>query len=103
MWADFRTAPDRHFYIKEIARLHDGRFVVPMKWLSKLELDSTTEETYADVHFVEQDPHGYHIVHTETVERIQAKDFAVNYPELQRQGLEFRFDGEYLPKWQIRG
>ncbi|KAI0819958.1 hypothetical protein BC628DRAFT_1423282 [Trametes gibbosa] len=34
MWAEWRKAPHRHFYIKEIARLQDGQFVIPLKWIT---------------------------------------------------------------------
>lgn len=33
MWADFKKAPYHHYYIKEIAMLDDGSFVVPIKWI----------------------------------------------------------------------
>ena len=33
IWADFKKTPYRHFYIKEVARLDDGTFVIPMKWV----------------------------------------------------------------------
>jgi hypothetical protein len=33
MWADWKNASHRHFYIKEVARLVNGEFVVPVRWL----------------------------------------------------------------------
>ncbi len=34
MWADFRNALQWHFYIKELAQLQDGQFVIPLRWLT---------------------------------------------------------------------
>lgn len=54
MWADFDNAPHQHFYIKEVAELTDGTFVVPMKWICVLE---DGREVYcADVHRVHINP-----------------------------------------------
>jgi hypothetical protein len=33
MWADWQRSPNRHFYIDEIARLRDGRYLVPRRWV----------------------------------------------------------------------
>ena len=33
MWADWRCSPDRHFYINEVARTRDGRYLVPRRWV----------------------------------------------------------------------
>ncbi len=55
MWANFADTPDRHFYIKEIARLRDGRLVVPMKWICVLSDDKKSETDCVDVHLVEHD------------------------------------------------
>lgn len=33
MWADWGTAPDRHFYVDEIARTEEGSFIVPKQWI----------------------------------------------------------------------
>lgn len=49
MWADFKNAPSCHFYIKEVAQMNDGSFVVPMKWI--VVVDHEQKETYcADVY-----------------------------------------------------
>jgi len=29
-------AGDRHYYIDELARLNDGKFVIPVRWLEDL-------------------------------------------------------------------
>ncbi|KAH8107680.1 hypothetical protein BXZ70DRAFT_884608 [Cristinia sonorae] len=33
MWYDEERAPDRHFFIKEVARLDDGHLVIPLMWV----------------------------------------------------------------------
>ncbi|KZT28379.1 hypothetical protein NEOLEDRAFT_1161183 [Neolentinus lepideus HHB14362 ss-1] len=33
MWADPIKAPHQHFYIKEIARLCSGQYIIPMRWV----------------------------------------------------------------------
>lgn len=33
MWADWEHSPDRHFYINEIARTREGRYLVPRRWV----------------------------------------------------------------------
>lgn len=33
MWADFKKAPRQHYYIKEVAQMSDGTFVIPMRWV----------------------------------------------------------------------
>lgn len=32
MWANWEAASHRHFYIKELAQLKDGQFVIPMRY-----------------------------------------------------------------------
>lgn len=56
MWADFKHSPNRHFYIKEVAKLRDGRMVIPMKWVVVLAPHSDVEKECADVYLVEEDP-----------------------------------------------
>ncbi|KAL1671118.1 hypothetical protein EV122DRAFT_295623 [Schizophyllum commune] len=33
MWADWKLAPQTHFYVRELAQLSDGRLVMPMRWV----------------------------------------------------------------------
>ncbi|CDO77297.1 hypothetical protein BN946_scf184753.g47, partial [Trametes cinnabarina] len=40
MWADWKHAPQRHFYIKEIALLQDGRFVIPLRFVTVRGIES---------------------------------------------------------------
>ncbi|KAJ7322806.1 hypothetical protein DFH08DRAFT_917082 [Mycena albidolilacea] len=33
MWADWKMAAHKHYYIKELAQLKNGEFVIPMRWV----------------------------------------------------------------------
>jgi hypothetical protein len=33
MWADWKKAPHKHFYVHEIAQLKDDNFVLPLRWI----------------------------------------------------------------------
>ena len=46
MWADWKNAGHKHFYIKELAQLKNGEFVVPMRWVI------FKKEEYAEAHKV---------------------------------------------------
>ncbi|KAJ6482232.1 hypothetical protein DFH09DRAFT_950467 [Mycena vulgaris] len=46
MWADWKKAGHKHFYIKELAQLKDGQFVIPMRWVI------FNKQEYAEVHKV---------------------------------------------------
>ncbi|KAI0684232.1 hypothetical protein BC835DRAFT_1464922 [Cytidiella melzeri] len=34
MWADWENAPHQHYFIKELARVNDQNFVMPVKWIT---------------------------------------------------------------------
>ncbi|KAI0685857.1 hypothetical protein BC835DRAFT_1535847 [Cytidiella melzeri] len=61
MWADFKNSPGQHFYIKELARLRDGRFVIPMKWLCVIDKETGAETECADVYHVDYEITGLKI------------------------------------------
>lgn len=46
MWADWQQSPHRHFYINEIARMRDERYLVPRRWVIY------NGEEHADAHLV---------------------------------------------------
>ncbi|KAJ6602592.1 hypothetical protein DFH09DRAFT_1068977 [Mycena vulgaris] len=46
MWADWKKAGHKHFYVKELAQLKNGKFVIPMRW------GIFNKEEYAEVHNV---------------------------------------------------
>lgn len=33
MWADWKRASHKHFYVNEIAQLRDQQFVLPLRWV----------------------------------------------------------------------
>ena len=33
MWADWQRSPDQHFYVNEVARTRDERYLVPRRWI----------------------------------------------------------------------
>ncbi|KAI0692911.1 hypothetical protein BC835DRAFT_1520799 [Cytidiella melzeri] len=96
MWADFKRAPGQHFYIKELACLQDGRFVIPMKWLCIIDKTTGAETECADVYHVDYEiTTGVAHLHIDKVTRILATDLMSNILDLKNQGLEIRFDGVY--------
>ncbi|KAI0747423.1 hypothetical protein BC629DRAFT_1685614 [Irpex lacteus] len=99
MWADFTSASHRHFYIKEVARTCDGRFVIPMKWLCIIDDQSNIERYCADAYIVKYDASSgtAHIEDQELV-RIPASDLVDNYLDLEGQSLNFCFD-QAAPAW----
>jgi len=49
MWADWQHSPDRHFYVNEVARTRDGRYLVPRRWVVY------NNEEHADAHVASVD------------------------------------------------
>ncbi|KAI0682103.1 hypothetical protein BC835DRAFT_1424859 [Cytidiella melzeri] len=99
MWADFKNAPGQYFYIKELARLRDGRFVIPMKWLCVIDNETRAETDCADVYVVEYETAtGIAHLHADQVIRIQATELIDNVLDLKNQGLKICFD-DTAPQW----
>jgi hypothetical protein len=49
MWADWKHSPSRHFYVNEVARTRDRRYLVPRRWVMY------NGEEHADAHLVSVD------------------------------------------------
>ncbi|KAH9942016.1 hypothetical protein B0H21DRAFT_811258 [Amylocystis lapponica] len=93
MWADWENAPFRHFYIKELAELRDGHFVIPLRWFLKdkvIWFDAFTVAFYP--------ASGKFIIHEDDVVRIQASELKANYLDLNARGHMIHF-GDVTPKW----
>jgi hypothetical protein len=51
MWADWKRAGHRHFYIKELAQTASGQYLIPLKWV--LVANTEHAECYQVLHRVE--------------------------------------------------
>ncbi|KAJ7908106.1 hypothetical protein B0H13DRAFT_2233350 [Mycena leptocephala] len=80
MWANWedRSKSHRHFYIKELAQLCDGTFVVPLRWIT------VNNVVHADVHDAEyvQTEQGAHFRLKPGFRRILASNLLSNYLDL---------------------
>ncbi|KAJ7115666.1 hypothetical protein C8R44DRAFT_880092 [Mycena epipterygia] len=97
MWADWKSSTShRHYYIKELAQLTDGSFVIPLRWVTANEI------VHADVLRVE---HSYdensgdefHVL--PNTSRIPAKMLQSNFLDL-RKVYQIRF-AEYSPAYEM--
>lgn len=61
----------RHFYVKELAQLKDGRYVALLRWIT------VKHEVHADVLEVSM-VNNHFTVHTERTRRVLAKDLSRN-------------------------
>ncbi|KAJ7924501.1 hypothetical protein B0H13DRAFT_2315399 [Mycena leptocephala] len=76
-----------HYYVNEVPRLCDGRFVIPIRWVK------FRSKVYADAFAVEFDDQAT-VMDNETV-RICAEDLTDNYYDLEQAGK--------IPKWGSAG
>ncbi|KAF8883784.1 hypothetical protein CPB85DRAFT_1493392 [Mucidula mucida] len=75
-----------HFYVNELARMEDGWYVIPKRWVTFL------QEVYADVLIVEIDDSGFAtVLNKESTTLIKASELSRNYLDLEHDGG--------LPKW----
>lgn len=92
MWADFEHAPNHHFYIKELAMLHNGQLVIPMKWICKVGDNGKSETMLVDAYTVTKHAESDQLtVQMEKYSRFKCADLVQNYLELQKKNqLIFR-------------
>ncbi|KAF8972139.1 hypothetical protein BDZ97DRAFT_2015119 [Flammula alnicola] len=93
MWADWKRTKHRHFYVKEVAQLEDGSFVVPMRWIIfkkeeyfdcyRVRESEETGKYYLFGHSSESQLNGFH--------RLPVTELKYNYLELQSGGFNFDF------------
>ncbi|KAH9911660.1 uncharacterized protein B0H18DRAFT_892153 [Fomitopsis serialis] len=91
MWMDEKT-PHRHFYIKELARLQDGRYVMPLRFVEENEVDCL--DGFLVVHYPAT---GLFVVRNQEFIRVAARELQDNVIEIQA-GLNIQFD-ELAPPW----
>ncbi|KAH9912209.1 uncharacterized protein B0H18DRAFT_942872 [Fomitopsis serialis] len=91
MWMDEKK-PHRHFYIKELARLRDGRYVMPLRFVEDNEVDCL--DGFLVVHYPAT---GIFVVRSEELIRVAAEELQDNVVELQNQ-LNIQFDA-LAPLW----
>ncbi|KAJ7144573.1 hypothetical protein C8R44DRAFT_602437 [Mycena epipterygia] len=109
MWADWKFAAHRHFYIKELSQLVNGQYVIPLKWV----IFENTEpaEFYRVSHYPEVrnwtgifryltqfSQSNIFVIQTHEVMRIPATDLRFNVLDLLAQGIKLNFT-EGSPKW----
>lgn len=71
----------RHFYVLEFARLRNGDFIVPARWLTY------KGDVKADVFQVQRFSDGTVSINTDQTVQINASELEMTYPELVDQGL----------------
>lgn len=71
----------RHYYVLEFARLKNGDFVVPARWLTY------KGQVKADIFQVQRFPDGTVSIDMDQTEQIDASELGDTYPELIDQGL----------------
>ncbi|KAJ7689562.1 hypothetical protein B0H17DRAFT_1160101 [Mycena rosella] len=69
-----------HYFVNEIARLHDGNFAVPIRWVK------FRSKVYADAFCVSLDDEGNATIHDGETKLICSEDLAQNYYDLEHAG-----------------
>ncbi|KAJ7664821.1 hypothetical protein B0H17DRAFT_1162742 [Mycena rosella] len=80
MWANWKAASHRHFYIKELAQCHDATYIVPLKWIIY------DKKVHAEAYLVTREASGIFTVEEHKVIRILATDLQYNFLDLREQG-----------------
>ncbi|KAJ6586682.1 hypothetical protein B0H10DRAFT_1733084, partial [Mycena sp. CBHHK59/15] len=96
MWADWSKSAHKHFYIKELAQLQNGKFVILMRWVI------FNKEEYAEVYNVVHYPSSdCFVIRDEEIVRVRATDLRYNFLDLRETGHSFKFPGELYssPSW----
>ncbi|TFY60326.1 hypothetical protein EVJ58_g5221 [Rhodofomes roseus] len=92
MWMDKENAPRRHFYIRELARLRDGRFVIPVRFVQDKNVDCL--DGYLVVHYAATD---IFVVRDHALIRVEAKELQDNVVDIERE-TEIRIN-DSAPSW----
>ncbi|GBE79608.1 hypothetical protein SCP_0208080 [Sparassis crispa] len=88
MWADWINTPHRHFYIKELAEVRDGRLVIPLRWVvdNKIECFDGYVVQYNSMCDLFE-------IQDKDLIRLQATELSANYFDLKTRGCSFKFPG----------
>ncbi|EIN05335.1 hypothetical protein PUNSTDRAFT_36762, partial [Punctularia strigosozonata HHB-11173 SS5] len=76
MWADWKLAGHRHFYIQELAQLDDGRYVIPKRWVTK------SNAEYAEVYQAQIMEDGRFGLYDPDTQLVRCQRLKANYPDL---------------------
>ncbi|KAF7975164.1 hypothetical protein HWV62_10347 [Athelia sp. TMB] len=87
MWANFDTAPHRHFYVNEIAQLRDGRFGIPLRY-GKVGGVEVVE--FFEVVFYEAT--STFVIRSDAIMQIEARNLTKNMLDLEAEGLPVTFE-----------
>ncbi|KAJ7444523.1 hypothetical protein B0H11DRAFT_1746826 [Mycena galericulata] len=81
MWADWQNKSNshRHFFIKELAQLHDGTFVVPLRWVT---VANVVHADVQDVQFKKTSRGFFFDIQPATIRRIPGSTLQSNYLDL---------------------
>ncbi|KAI0728282.1 hypothetical protein C8Q72DRAFT_875862 [Fomitopsis betulina] len=79
MWINEEDILNQHFYIKELARMHNGQFVIPLQFVEEKEIDCF--DGYEVIHYPAT---GIFVVHDEKLVRFRAKELQNNVIELSQ-------------------
>ncbi|KAJ6632090.1 hypothetical protein B0H10DRAFT_2159562 [Mycena sp. CBHHK59/15] len=105
MWANWERKSDKHFYVKELAQLESGQFVILMRWVT------VKKEVHVDVYHVMHYPEvgvlflqhiqpltssqsNCFIIRDETLVRVRVMDLQYNFLDLEQSGYVMCF-----PDW----
>ncbi|KAF5371374.1 hypothetical protein D9615_009666 [Tricholomella constricta] len=101
MWANWEQAPHRHFYIKELAQLRNGDYVIPMRWVivegkEHAEVHRVHYSSNTDVFTIVAGSEAASV--RNEYELIPATELHWNFLDLEATGRSFNFAG-IIPSW----
>ncbi|KAJ7477826.1 hypothetical protein B0H11DRAFT_1726278 [Mycena galericulata] len=96
MWADWQNKSNshRHFFIKELAQLHDGTFVVPLRWVT---VANVVHADVQDVQFKKTSRGYFFDIQPASIRRILGSTLQSNYLDLSAT-YTIKFT-EYSPRY----
>ncbi|KAJ7833714.1 hypothetical protein B0H14DRAFT_3710403 [Mycena olivaceomarginata] len=91
MWANWEVTGHRHFYIKELAQMAGGQFVIPLKWVlfSKVEHVECYQVSRSLENNIFQS--NIFVIESHEIIRIPATDLKFNVLDLLAQGINLDF------------